>query len=170
MDESFLQRLGSKDPISRLETLREIQGAADPDLLACLIECLCDEDGTIRREARGLLKKFTKRDYGCRPRGWRDWWKDYALLRCNSCGCWLFDQTLYYKVKVRVTSEPRELVLTQEDLEKDHRAEIEKICRQMENLDPREIEEEVYVLLDYYLCLRCKKDYVRKVQSGEDQT
>ncbi|MBI5624334.1 MAG: hypothetical protein HY924_11195 [Elusimicrobia bacterium] len=83
---------------------------------------------------------------------------------CNACGRLLKGQKLYYRVKTRITCEPNELSFTQEDLERDHAAELERISRSCEGRDPMELEEEVFVLLDYHLCAACKAGFVDRVR------
>jgi len=63
-----------------------------------------------------------------------------------------------------VTAEPREVILSEEDLGEDHRAQMEELCRKLARTDPQEIEDEVWVRLDYFLCVGCKKKHVRAVR------
>ena len=87
-------------------------------------------------------------------------------LRCNRCGRPLAGRKLYYLVKAQITSEPTVLEISEEDLAKDHEAEIRRLTESMAKRDAQELEDEVYVLLDYYLCVGCKKAYVSEVRRG----
>jgi len=87
-------------------------------------------------------------------------------LRCNKCGKRLAGEKLYYLVKAQITSEPTVLEISEEDLAKDQEAEIRSLRQAMAKRDAQELEDEVYVLLDYYLCLGCKKAYVSTVRKG----
>lgn len=87
-------------------------------------------------------------------------------LRCNRCGKPLGDKELYYLVRAQITSEPAEMVISEADLARDHAAEIRQLLESMEKRDPQQLEDEVFVLLDYYLCVGCKRAYVREVRRG----
>ncbi|MBI4677737.1 MAG: hypothetical protein HY748_09145 [Elusimicrobia bacterium] len=104
-----------------------------------------------RRHARGRRPRPRIPDAALPPR-----------LACNSCGKPLKGLKLYYRVKAQITCEPNELSFTEGDLEKDHAAEVERISREAEGRDPKELEEEVFVLLDYYLCVGCKERFVKE--------
>ncbi|MBI5882209.1 MAG: hypothetical protein HZB91_03795 [Elusimicrobia bacterium] len=84
---------------------------------------------------------------------------------CNSCGKNLQGLKLYYRVKTQITCEPNELSFTAEELEGDHAAEMERLARECEGRDPKELEEEVFVLLDYHLCEDCKVKFVKDTRS-----
>lgn len=89
-----------------------------------------------------------------------------AGLRCNSCGKRISGAKLYYRVRATVTSEPSELEFTEEDMAGDHEAELERLSRAISEKHPQELEDEVFVLLDYFLCVKCKKSYTAKVRRG----
>lgn len=107
--------------------------------------------GSARRHGR------SGRDRGAR--------KPPAARRCRSCGVALQGRKLYYRVKTQITCEPNELVFTEEDLARDHASEMERINREAEGRDPREFEDEVFVLLDYFLCVECKERFVKEVRT-----
>lgn len=167
MDEELMARLRAADPKERIAAIEAIgKGEIDPDGLACLIDRLRDSDSLVRLRARMILKQVTRRDYGANVDEWQRWWKENSWIQCNRCQKRLFDHRLYYKCHARLTSEPREVVITEEDLAKDQRAEIQKLCDQMANRDPQEVEEEVYVDLQFYLCTACKREFVKEVRKG----
>ncbi|MBI5242847.1 MAG: hypothetical protein HY922_04065 [Elusimicrobia bacterium] len=137
-----------------------------PQRLARLIKALDNPSQRAREKARQALKQLTGKDCGPDPGPWRDWWKKYAHLRCNRCGKPLYDQELYYLVKARITSEPSELVFSEEDMTRDHDADIRDAIERMKDRPAQEVEDEVFVLLDYYLCLGCKRAHVAAVRKG----
>lgn len=170
MDETLMAQLHHPDPKERIAALEAIgKNEVDPDGLACLIDRLRDTDSLVRLRARMILKQVTRRDYGANVDEWQRWWKENSWIQCNRCQKRLFDHRLYYRCHARLTSEPREVVITEEDLAKDHRAEIQKLCDAMANRDPQEVEEEVYVDLTFYLCTSCKQNFVKEVRKGPSE-
>jgi len=166
MHEAIYAQLQDPDSSARLAALEALGQALDPDNLACLIQCLKDPEIAIRIRSRRILVQTTHRDYGFDSDAWTEWWQDQGTLQCHRCSRHLFDRKLYYRVKAQVTSEPRDVVIHTDDAEKDHQAEIEKLCEELSRRDAQDIEDEVYVNLVYYLCLECKKSYVREVRKG----
>ena len=134
--------------------------------LARLIEELGLASPTAREKARARLKRLTGKDYGADPGPWREWWEKHARLRCNRCGKPLFDRKVYYRVKTRLTSEPTELHISEEEMSRDTAAEMEELFKRLEGKPVEELEDEVFVLLDYYLCLPCKRAHVAQVRKG----
>lgn len=140
--------------------------SVDPRDLARWIEDLQSPSQRTRHKALLVLKRLTGKDLGPEAEPWRQWWKEYANLRCNRCGRALYDQKLYYLIKAQITSEPAELSLSEEELARDHSAEIGRLVEQLSRRPAQEAQDEVFVLLDYYLCQTCKQDYVRAVRKG----
>lgn len=161
IDEKLIMRLHSSDAAERKKALDEVAKERDPDHLACLIEAVADQAPAVRAHARKHLKKITGRDYGQSREGWSEWWREYAHLACQSCKRRLYDQKLYYRVKADVTSEPREVVITDEDLAGDAQAKLNALCEEMKSMPAEDLAEEVWVRVEYYLCTACKKKYVK---------
>lgn len=159
--EDLIVRLKHADAAERRRALEEAARDPDPDHLACLIEAIDDRHTTVRTTARRLLKKLTKRDYGLSREGWSGWWREYAHLACQTCKRRLYDQKLYYRVKAEVTSEPREVVITDEDLAGDTQAKLDLLCKEMKSTPAEDLADEVWVRVDYFLCTSCKKTYVK---------
>ena len=162
--ESTLKRLKDSDPIKRCKAMDSVAKKAHPDAVACLIEKLGDTAGAVRVHARRLLKQVTKVDLGASRSEWTRWWQMYASRACRVCGRWLFAHKLYYAVKTDITAEPREIVLNEEDLAKDHQAEIDRLCRELCATYKEEAQDEVWVRLEYFLCTACKKKFVREMR------
>lgn len=159
--EELIVRLRSADTAERKRALDEVAKDRDPDNLACLIEAIADRTMSVRAHARKLLKKITGRDYGLSREGWSGWWREYAHLACQTCKKRLFDQKLYYRVKADVTSEPREVVITDEDLAGDTQTKIDALCEEMKSTPAEDLADEVWVRVDYFLCTACKKSFVK---------
>lgn len=159
--EELILRLHAPDAAARKRALDEVAKERDPDHLACLIEAVADSAATVRNHARKLLKKITGRDYLLSREGWSGWWREYAHLTCQSCQKRLYDQKLYYRVKSDVTSEPREVVITDEDLVGDTQSKLDALCEELKHTSEEDLAEEVWVRVEYYLCTACKKKYVK---------
>lgn len=161
IEEELIVRLRSANPTERKRALDLVAADRDPDHLACLIEAIADRTMSVRAHARKLLKKATGRDYGLSREGWSGWWREYANLACQTCRKRLFDQKLYYRVKADVTSEPREVVITDEDLAGDSQAKLDALCEAMRSTPAEDLADEVWVRVDYFLCTSCKKAFVK---------
>jgi hypothetical protein len=61
----------------------------------------------------------------------------------------------YYLVRIDAVADPEPPVITEEDLDLDVGAEIERLIRQMRNLSEREAEHQVYRRKAIYLCVPC---------------
>lgn len=164
--EDLIVRLHSPDATERKRALDEVAKDRDPDNLACLIEAVADRTSTVRAHARKILKKITGRDYGLSREDWSGWWREYAHLACQTCKKRLFDQKLYYRVKADVTSEPREVVITEEDLQGDTQAKLDLLCEQMKSMPAEDLADEVWVRVDYFLCTACKKTFVKAARKA----
>ncbi|MFC1679272.1 hypothetical protein ACFL2T_03575 [Elusimicrobiota bacterium] len=88
------------------------------------------------------------------------------LLSCNRCTRSLENEEVYYLVKTRITSEPTEVSFTEEELAQDHEAEMRKLTEELKELDSEELQDQVYVILEYYLCVKCKDSFVRVIRKG----
>jgi hypothetical protein len=53
-----------------------------------------------------------------------------------------------------------------EDMEKDYRAEIAKVLRQLEGLSVTEAQNQVYRTFDFDLCPTCQGQYIGSLLSG----
>ena len=159
--EALIDRLKSPDAKTRKAALDEVAQVPDPDNLACLIEAIADPAAAVRQHARKLLKKITGRDYLLSKDGWQGWWREYAHLTCQTCQKRLFDHKLYYRVKADLTSEPREVVITDEDLTGDIQSKIDALAEEMKRIPAEDLADEVYVRVEYYLCTACKKSFVK---------
>lgn len=164
VDERLVKKLKDRSPARRRRALDAIAVDGHPDNLACLIEAISDPNQAVRVRARQHLKTLTGRDYAFSYPHWARWWRENASLTCRTCNRRLYDQKLYYLVKSNITSEPRELVITEEDLKQDHQAAIDELCEQLKGMAAEEIEEEVAVHLEYYLCVACKKAFVDQIK------
>jgi hypothetical protein len=164
VSEELVAMLSDKNPAARKRALDTAATTPDPDHLALLIQAISDRSSTVRVHARQLLKSLTGRDYAFSRDQWQTWWRENAHLSCSVCDRPLYGQKLYYRVKADITSEPREVIITEDDLAGDTQAKIDEIAEAIRDVPPEELQDEVWVRLEYYLCTKCKTQYVRSVR------
>lgn len=75
---------------------------------------------------------------------------------CESCGATIESDATAYRMRIELFADPSPPVFTQEDFEKDPRAELEALIEQMKNLDAREAEEQVHEAYLFTLCAACR--------------
>jgi hypothetical protein len=61
----------------------------------------------------------------------------------------------YYLVRIDAVADPEPPIITQEDLDQDLGAEIERLIRGMKGLTEEQLERQVYRQKVIYLCVRC---------------
>jgi hypothetical protein len=83
-------------------------------------------------------------------------------VTCDLCGRELSRPSgVRYEVRIEVRAAYDPLRLTPEDLQRDYRAEIAEVLRQLEGLSTRQAQDQVYRAFDFDLCPVCQKQYVQ---------
>lgn len=83
-------------------------------------------------------------------------------LTCDLCGkSLLIDESVRYLARIQVYAAYDPPELTPADLQKDHRAEIRRLIRQLEAMDPQEVNDSVYREFLFDLCPACQRRYLR---------
>lgn len=86
---------------------------------------------------------------------------------CDGCGGELLtDSEVRYEVRIEVKAAYDPLEISAEDLEKDYRAEIAQVLRQLEGLSVTEAQNQVYRAFDFDLCPACQRRYLSSLLSG----
>jgi hypothetical protein len=81
---------------------------------------------------------------------------------CDLCGQELLSKSeVRYEVKIEVKAAYDPLNITEEDLDKDFRAEIAKVLRRLEGISEEEAQSEIYRQFEFDLCVACQRRYVR---------
>jgi hypothetical protein len=62
---------------------------------------------------------------------------------------------------VEVFAAADHLTITEEDLKRDHTAEIARLVDQLDRMDPDTVEDQVYRAFRFDLCRDCHRAYVR---------
>ena len=85
---------------------------------------------------------------------------DVPLL-CHRCGAVLEPgEGNFYVVRIEAFADPSPPNLTDEDLERDFAAEIDRISRELSKLSEQEAMDQVYRKLTIFLCRACYEDWI----------
>lgn len=88
-------------------------------------------------------------------------------LACDRCGkTLLLEEDVRYKVRIQVYAAYDPMELTADDLATDHRGEMVRLLRQLEQQDPDEVQDSVYRELDFDLCNACRKAFLADPLGG----
>lgn len=86
---------------------------------------------------------------------------DGSPLLCARCGIELKPGTGdFYVVQIEAVADPFPPRFSEEDLQHDPRAEIERLIEQMRDLSERELVDQVYRRLVVYLCGPCYRQWI----------
>ena len=83
---------------------------------------------------------------------------------CDSCGKEIRQIHARFTLKMELFAARDNLYFTEADLQKDLRAELEKLIRQMEQMDPDQLTDEVYVRYEFDVCSECRKQLYKQLQ------
>jgi hypothetical protein len=83
-------------------------------------------------------------------------------FNCDMCGKPLLaDEDVRYVVKLEIYAAYDPMELTEADLEADHLEEISELVEEMKDMDPQELEDQVYKSFRFDLCPACQKQYIK---------
>ena len=83
-------------------------------------------------------------------------------LVCEMCGkTLLVDEDVRYIIDIRVYAAYDPMEITEEDLQKDHIAEMQRIIEILEKRDPQEVQDEVFKQMVFHICPDCRKRYLK---------
>ena len=80
---------------------------------------------------------------------------------CDGCGKEIPQKALRYKVKIDARAAYDTLEMTLADLLRDHEAELRDLIDRMQDMDPQQIEDEIYKILHLDLCPGCYRSYIK---------
>jgi hypothetical protein len=83
---------------------------------------------------------------------------------CQRCGADVATVEGRYEAVLEIRHLAEPLEMSEEDLLKDHAAEIRRLLREMAGRDPREMEEHVIVRRERRLCTRCRADVLAALE------
>ena len=79
-----------------------------------------------------------------------------ASLHCKRCSKEVHPgRGDYYLVRIDAVADPQPPIITQEDLDPDVGAEIERLIRRMKSMSEQQLERQVFRQKVIYLCVRC---------------
>lgn len=73
----------------------------------------------------------------------------------------MLDEDVRYEVTIEVKSAYDPMELSPSDLMRDYRKEISELLERMKERDPQEMEDEVYKVFKFDLCLQCQKKFLK---------
>ena len=86
---------------------------------------------------------------------------DETPLLCARCGAELTPGAGdFYLVRIEALADPSPPRFSEEDLKRNHRAEMERLIEQMRDLSERELVDQVYRRLVLYLCCPCYRQWI----------
>ncbi|KPJ54618.1 MAG: hypothetical protein AMS16_04600 [Planctomycetes bacterium DG_58] len=81
---------------------------------------------------------------------------------CDLCGKpLLVDSDVRYVVKIEVFAAYDPMELTVEELKQDRLKEIRELVRRLSEMEPRELEDQIYRSFTFDLCPQCQKKYLK---------
>jgi hypothetical protein len=84
-----------------------------------------------------------------------------SSLSCARCGSVLRPGTDdFYVVRIEAVADPSPPAFSEDDLDLDHRAEIERLLDQMRGLSEQELVDQVYRRLLLHLCGPCYRQWI----------
>lgn len=82
-------------------------------------------------------------------------------LLCHKCGAELHPgRGDLYLVKIEAVADPFPPMITDEDLERDHAAEMARLLAAAKDLSEQEAMDQIYRRLTIYLCATCYRDWI----------
>jgi hypothetical protein len=77
---------------------------------------------------------------------------------CDRCGREIPQTQTRFSLKMELFASKENLYFSESDLQKDLRAEMEQLIRQMEQMDLDQLNDEVYVKYEFDVCNACRKE------------
>ncbi len=80
---------------------------------------------------------------------------------CDRCGRDLLGQDIRYTMRMEIKSAYDVMEITSNDLCRDIDREIRNLVNQLDNMDTREAEDQVYAEINFDLCISCQRDILK---------
>jgi len=85
----------------------------------------------------------------------------------DRCGKLVHRQQNRYTMKIELFASKEPLEITEEDLDQDHRREMDRLLAEMAKQDPRKLMAEVYCCYTLDLCPSCRETVFERLEQGE---
>lgn len=76
---------------------------------------------------------------------------------CDMCGKDLLGEDIRYVMKMEIYCAYDPMEITYKDLAKDHKKEIQALIKEINKIDPEELQNQVYYMREFDLCKECHK-------------
>jgi len=81
---------------------------------------------------------------------------------CDRCGRTLDpNDPNRFVIKIEAFAAADQLTITEEDLARDHRAEMRRIVQQLDSMSPDAVEDQTYRMFRFDLCRECHAEYLK---------
>ncbi len=88
---------------------------------------------------------------------------------CDYCHREIDTDDMFYELKLEMYAAPVLPDISEEDMEKDHTAEIEALIDAMDSMDVEELTDEVFECYVFHLCKDCRLHLHNKLQHNRDK-
>lgn len=78
---------------------------------------------------------------------------------CDNCGKPVSGSTQKYIMKIEMYASPDPPVITEEMLEGDLKDKMQELVNEMQNMDPQELEDQVFECYVFALCPACREEF-----------
>lgn len=84
------------------------------------------------------------------------------LCICDRCGKLMGSSETRYRVRIQVYAGADPLVISVEEMFKDHTMAINELLEKCQGMTEEELMEDVYVEREFDLCRNCQKEYIKR--------
>lgn len=112
-----------------------------------------------------LAKDFCKSKPNCQACPLEETMKDVEYI-CDSCGTELKHPRQRYILKIQLYVSPH-IELTKEDLKTNTQVELRRLLKQLEAMDAKRLQEEVFVSHKLILCKKCRDIFNERIKHKE---
>lgn len=87
---------------------------------------------------------------------------------CDRCNAMLEKERIRYQLRIELFAAFDGLEFSEKDLRagRDTKKEIADLIRRLEDMDPRQLEDQVHVKFEYDLCQKCRDEVYRQYKEG----
>jgi len=79
--------------------------------------------------------------------------------QCDNCGKRVPPGVILYEIRIDIYAKGGPVEIEQEDMEKDHINEMQRLIAQMEHMDAEELTDQVWESYRFDLCSDCRKEF-----------
>ncbi|MCD6386575.1 hypothetical protein J7M23_12470 [Candidatus Sumerlaeota bacterium] len=90
-------------------------------------------------------------------------------LKCDYCHREIPEDDIHFELKLELYASAELPELTEEDLKKDHTAEIEALIEAMQEMDAEELTDEVYECYVFTLCAECRHEIHNRLKHNKEK-